>query len=291
LPSGPDTKRCTLRTGTLLSRDEALLLSSLDKMAEENAAHTLVSLWRRGGDWSGRLVEWSSGTVCHAQIPVSQGVLVGEDGQFFAWGHGPGIEGRVAEKGVFSAVSAVEGRAYAVGIGGIIYRWDAPNAWTNLKLGVPGEVTFEAFAGFSKSEMYAVGWRGELWRLTENYGERLHSPTNLILSSVCCAGDGLVYCCGQKGTLLRGRDDRWELLNDGDTTEDLWSVHWFQDCLYVASMRFLYKLIGNRLERVRFGPDVPGSFYHVTSFSDAVLWSIGAKDVMEFDGASWTRII
>jgi hypothetical protein len=260
-------------------------------MAKEDAAHTLVSLWRRQGDWSGRLVEWTSGTVCQARVPVSQGVLVGEDGQFFAWGLAPGIEGRVAERGVFSTVSAVEGKAYAIGMGGTLCRWDAPNLWTRLEVGIPREVDLEALDGFSESEMYAVGWNGEIWRLRDNYSKRLHSPTNLILTSVCCAGDGMVYCCGQKGTLLHGREGQWDLLDHGDTSEDLWAVHWFQGSLYVSSMTFLYKLVGNHLERVRFDEDIPGSFYHLTSFSDAVLWSIGAKDVMEYNGSNWSRII
>ena len=62
---------------------------------------------------------------------------------------------------------------------------------------------FEAIAGFSSEEIYAVGWKGEIWEWNRAQSLKRESPTNLILTGVCCGDDGHVYVCGQHGTLLR----------------------------------------------------------------------------------------
>ena len=43
------------------------------------------------------------------------------------------------------------------------------------------------------------------------------------------------------------------------------------------------------INAIDFGDDTPGSAYHLTACDDALV-SIGAKDIMMFDGESWTRI-
>jgi hypothetical protein len=54
-------------------------------------------------------------------------------------------------------------------------------------------------------------------------------------------------------------------------------------------MRTVYRLEGDRLKPVGFGKDLPRTCFHLSA-ADGVMWSIGAKDLMAFDGKSWTRI-
>ncbi|MNG31651.1 hypothetical protein D3C84_1174960 [compost metagenome] len=54
-------------------------------------------------------------------------------------------------------------------------------------------------------------------------------------------------------------------------------------------MHGLFTLDQDKLLAVDFGEDSPNSCYHLSA-ADGVLWSIGGKDIMAFDGNNWTRI-
>lgn len=151
-------------------------------------------------------------------------------------------------------------------------------------------VGFEAIDGFSEQDLYCAGWEGEIWHYNGKKWRQLDSPTNLILFDCCCAPDGCVYVCGQLGTILKGREDAWEVLDHGGPKVDWWNCCWFQDRLWLACDRGLYTLgTGGALERVDFGEDEPGTFRHLST-ADGVLLSTGPKDSMLFDGNAWTRI-
>jgi hypothetical protein len=64
----------------------------------------------------------------------------------------------------------------------------------------------------------------------------------------------------------------------------------FAGQLYVSSTHFVYRLEGDTLKPVDFGDDAPRTCYHLSA-ADGIMWSIGPKDVMEFDGSSWKRCL
>src|SRR5262249_11807282 len=150
-------------------------------------------------------------------------------------------------------------------------------------------VSFEAIDGFSTDEIYAAGRNGEIWRHDGSRWNRLDSPTDMILTNVCCAGDDNVYVCGRNGTLLRGRDDRWHMIEQQVTNEDFWGLVWYEEKLYLSTVHFVYTFAEGVLEPVDFGADVPRTCFQLSA-ADGVLWSIGAKDVMSYDGNRWTRV-
>ncbi len=55
-------------------------------------------------------------------------------------------------------------------------------------------------------------------------------------------------------------------------------------------MLFVYQLKKGGLELVLFDGDPPETCYHLSA-AKGVMWSIGASDVMSFDGKEWTRIL
>jgi hypothetical protein len=149
----------------------------------------------------------------------------------------------------------------------------------------------QAIAEYASDEVYVVGAKGTIVLLRPAKAERVASPTNLVLSGICRGPDDLLYACGQKGVILRGRKHEWTVVEHDVTKEDLWGICTFQGRVFVTSTHFLYELKGNTLETVRFEHDTPHTFCKLTASGEDILLSVGQKDAFLFDGREWTRLI
>jgi hypothetical protein len=300
--AGHWTDRFSFVRGAVRYKDLAYLALVDDQLVKAKTPHTMVVEWD-GGEWNdGGGGGWLLAGVTIARQPLEQLLAAGEYGDVVVLGSGDRHEEQIGDedssprsRGPLRGVRNIGRRVYAVGMNRQVYRRENAHRWISFDEGArPPEgsqrvVGFEAIDGFSESEMYAVGWEGEVWYYTGKRWRDIKSPTNLLLFDVCCAGDGNAYACGQVGTILRGRRGEWEVLRQEDVTDDLWSCAWFEGELYVSSMDTLYKLRGENLELVDMGEDIPQTCFHLSS-ADGVLWSIGAKDVFAYNGRAWTRI-
>ena len=88
---------------------------------------------------------------------------------------------------------------------------------------------------------------------------------------------------------MKGRDQSWQLVQHEATQADFWDVEWFSGQLFVSTMMLLYTLRDQTLTPVDFGDDPPATTYHLDAIEGEMI-SVGAKDVMAFDGTKWTRI-
>lgn len=175
-----------------------------------------------------------------------------------------------------------------------VYRRDDANKWVALDTPAMRKATevvgFETVDGFAADDIYCAGWEGEIWHYNGKKWRQIDSPTNIVLMDACCAPDGNVYLCGQMGKILRGRDDRWEVIEHGGPKANWWNCCWYQDRLWLATDRGLFTLgKKDKLVPVDFGDESPTTFRHLST-ADGVLLSTGAKDVLLFDGSTWTRI-
>lgn len=193
--------------------------------------------------------------------------------------------------GMATAIRAIDGRAYVVGMGRTVYCWTG--SWQRVDDGIRDEgVDDDALSGllsidgFSDLELYAAGINGELWRRDEHGAWRaLPSLTNLSLFHVCCAGDGLVYACGQRGVLLVGRGDRFRVIDHG-CPDDLWAATWFRGRLYLSASSGIYALVDDELEPVETGR--PSDCYYRLHSDSERMWSVGAKLLLSTsDGHQW----
>lgn len=292
-------------TGVVRHHGLAALAIVADERSAKRDEHFSALQWKNGA-W-GRLMQssldWTTVDATMCKIPIEQALFLGLNGEVLCVGSGDAHEEIIREgqpdsperRGMMRGVGSIEGKAYAVGMQRQVYRRDGANLWTCIDQsarpapGDNGVYSFEAIAGFSAKEIYAAGRGGEIWRYDGTIWTRTDSPTNTILTRICCAGDGNVYVCGRVGTLIRGRGDAWEQIHHDETVDDFWGIAWYNGHLHLSTRRAVYQLAGGGLTPVDFGQDKPSSCF-VLSAAGGVLWSIGPKDVMAFDGARWARI-
>lgn len=294
----------SISTGVVRYSDLSYLIATHDAATSEGYIDSIL-ITLDGGNWGAGTVPWlaCSGTVCH--VPAERYVVLGTDGSVRTSGGGViKEEAPIAsctvdpkKRGPLREIRGIaKGRAYAVGTCRQAYVRDGEDQWRCIDQSAQGgdtpitDTSFESIDGFSEQEIYTVGWEGEIWKYDGSVFTQQNSPTNLALYKVRCAPDGFAYACGQLGTLLRGRNDRWEVIDHESTREDLWGMEYFDGQLYVSSTHFVYRLEGDTLKPVDFGDDAPRTCYHLSA-ADGIMWSIGPKDVMEFDGSNWKRCL
>lgn len=222
-------------------------------------------------------------TVLEGGMVISECIALGE--------HSPSANGPLIE------VRAVaNGHAYAVGTARQAYRKEGEDNWVRLDQTCKpssgekrAEVCFHSIDGFAKNDIYAVGWNGEIWHYDGQSWEQKTSPTNLSLFKVRCCGDGYVYACGQLGTIIKGRDDTWEVLEQEETEESLRGLAYFKGEVYISSVHFVYKISEKGLKQIDIYHN-PISCLELDAIDDLMI-SVGAKDVFLFDGITWTKLI
>lgn len=192
--------------------------------------------------------------------------------------------------GGIRSVAEIEGVAFAVGLRGMVYRFEGSKRWTRIDDGLPETFNAQAIHGFSGTEIYAVGREGAIWKFDGHNWQPCESPTSVTLTSIKCAPNGMAYIAGHRGVLLQGRNDMWRVIEQTEVSDDIWDLEWFVDALYVSTMSNVYHLKRSQLEPVDFGDDRPKSCYQLSAGKD-VMWSNGEFDLMSFDGIEWTRIV
>jgi len=269
------------------------ILSKSKKLLEQDIAHTSAVAVDRG-NWEGaENTDWDSTAIAVAKKPIEKLVFLGEDGDVCTYVGGKSTKEEIKPAPVLIRnAKTVDGLVIACGMRRQVYRRDSERQWTDISAPFSKpeeEAGFEAIDGYSLKELYAVGWKGEIWQYNGTKWTNRTSPTNVILCAVCCAADKTVYIGGRDGILIKGRNNSWKIIEWQDEVDvDIWDLCWFGGKLYVATISNLYTLNGNRLDEVDFGNIQVSSCYSLTE-AQGVLWSIGSEDVISFDGTTWQR--
>jgi hypothetical protein len=199
-------------------------------------------------------------------------------------------EGSVGAQSLYAVASTASG-LHAVGVGGQHFASQDGASWKPYDTTRPRKgPLLEAVAAIDDDEVYAVGAEGSVVLATRGRSTLIETPTNVVLASVCLGPDDLVYACGQRGVILRGRGRHWSVVEHTDASDDLWSVCAFQGRVFAVSTRLLYEVTGTSLRTVEMRGDRPTSFYHLSSCGDEALLSVGQFDVSLFDGERWRNL-
>lgn len=279
-------------TGAIRENDLVYLVMGDDEALNQQIPLSSIVQWEPDGWGDGGQVDWNCVDATVARHPLEQLIVLGQSGEVLALGSGDRHEERIPNRAPIRGATTIEGLVYAVGMDRQVFQRVDSNHWSPLEDGlkISSNVSgFEAINGTSAHNIFAVGWEGEIWHYDGKRWTQQVSPVTDILVDVCCSEDGYVYASGRNGLLLRGKAGSWEVLPQ-KTSESLWSLADFEGKLYAASYDGVYVLGTDlSLHPVEFGSDEPSSFGKLVS-GCSMLWSIGLKDVMSYDGQSWTRI-
>ena len=241
-------------------------------------------------------VEWDTVAMAVARKPEEIMLAVSSEGNVYSYvGGRENLEKIPTVRGDIRNLMCVDGVVYACGVRRQVFRRDSAINWIDISAPEPSQnekrmVGFEAINGFSNTELYAVGWSGDIFRYDGLKWNDIVSPTNNVLTSVACGDNGFAYIVGRNSTFIKGRNDSWEIIDTEGIIDDFWDVHWFNDKVYISSMSRLYEFDGNIFRPVDVGVDRPSTCHKLTS-SEGIMWSVGTKDFIKFDGLKWERIV
>jgi len=288
-----------IRTAIVRRPDLGFIYACDPKLEAEEVPHTIIFKWKAGTFIKGDC-EYDAHTVCAIEKPEPSLVDASGPGFYTINARSGKITSDIFQDsqpppkkrriGGIRSVAEIQGKAYAVGLRGMVYRLDKVRLWQRIDEGLPETFNIQASHGFQSSDIYAVGRFGQLWQYNGEAWRHRELPTNVNLTSVKCAEDGNVYVAGHAGVLLRGRLDKWDVIDHKATNDDIWDVEWFDGKLFVSTFKNVYRLNGKDLEPINFGTDKPKSCYQLSA-ANGVMWSNGEFDVMSFDGRTWTRVV
>jgi hypothetical protein len=295
----PDFHGLTLRSGVVESPGVGWILAADRALAERERPHAAI-FHLQGGTFRRLDVDFSAHSCCLIIEPEPGFVAISTTGRYLVETARGVVQGNIYEDsspaptrplyGDFRRVTEIGGKAHAVGHEGMVYRLDSLNAWTRIDEGLPASFNAEVAQGYGLSDIYAAGFRGQLWHFGGANWRQVELPTNSILAAILCIPNSVTYIGGHRGVLLRGLGDSWALV-ENDDIDDIWGLAWFAEELYVSTLDGLYRFRDSMLVPIAVvDDDAPASTYQL-SVALGVLWSIGENDLFAFDGSAWTRVV
>lgn len=168
--------------------------------------------------------------------------------------------------------------------GGIPYDQKSLTGKAELSLG------FNDLDAFNSSDIYAVGGAGDVWHYNGKKWQQIHFPSNELLYTVCCAGDGNVYITGNLGSLWVGREDRWKKLAAGELSLSFKDSAWFAGRLFCGNDYGLWVMKNGKLESLRdeVGAVVATSCGRIDISPDgSLMLTAGPHGASLYDGQKW----
>ncbi|KHL56872.1 hypothetical protein [Xanthomonas cannabis] len=295
----------TFFSAYMQNRNVGRVIAQIDFLTERGSTRSTLLKWDRSQSrWFAFNLEWQAIQLSAPEDPEVMVLAVGANGLVSVSTVAGPTEESVdtsangpARRGPIRDLQIIGGTAYVAGMGRQVYRREQAGNWTRQDDGMVlarGQIQlcgFNSIGGMSETLIYAVGFNGEIWKCSNGQWLQQDSPTTLVLHKVKVVREDLVFACGQQGILLRNTGGGWKTIAQDVTTDDLWGMEWFQQELYVACDRGLFKLDNTgRLVEVDMRLSPKPSCRHLHA-NDGVLWSCGPKHVTwTEDGQTWVDV-
>ena len=271
-------------------KDLLYIASQQKDLLEDEINHSVFIAWDREKWYQNEFQNWTCVGMCIAKKPEEKLISISEEGEIWTYVGGVSTEEKIQAK-IIRNLTTIDGIPFACGMNREVFKRINDNKWISIHAPKPNKpiVGFEAVAGFSENEIYAVGWNGEIWFFDGNNWEQIKSPTSKILTSIVCGKDKEVYVAGQNGVILKGKGKHFSIISDDTFTDDLFDIAFFNNKVYLSGLFSLFCLNKNKIKLIEFGSDSPSSFGKLTH-SEGLLWSVGNTDCFSFNGKKWKRI-
>lgn len=248
--------------------------------------------------------------VAASSHPKNQAVMVSIDCDVAVLGGGcrdmeePILTGGAPETEVLRAcfnLATIDGSIYAVGPRRTVCKRMDEGKWESLvgdrsslpkpaRVGASSDGGFHAIAGFNASDIYCVGGKGDAWRYDGQRWYQCVVPSNMYFRSVCCAGDGYVYIGMQSGSVMRGREDSWEIIHRDEMTLAFKDMVWYDGKVWCTSDYGLWVIENGKLKEADVPPEVTSCSGNL-SVGDGVMLLAGMYGATVYDGREWQRIL
>ena len=298
-PTPPDesklTERCTVLRGWVESPGCGILALAYDDLLAQKVEHSLIV---RMGGAGARLIgklKWETRAVFSA--PDGQVRSIGARGRVATIGatlsvesiatdlDRPGVVGLVRD-GTFCAPDT----CYALALDARLFQWGGGGGWRMI-VAPRDDVGLHRIAqgAVGAGDLLAASIDGRVFHLEGGQWVDIGLPSSAIVNYIWRMPDGQFLACGLGGLLVRGSPGRAVILEHDYGFENFWSICELSGQVYVSSLSHLYQLLpSGKLQRV---DPLGAASYHLLHATRDVLWSIGAKDVLELNQGQWSRIL
>lgn len=293
--------------GFINYNDAICVIASSYALEKKNRPNAFIGIYKDGF--------WQLGEVDFTIISIAEGgktaakvaVMLGGKGNVIAISSNGDISDELIggdhnlpnQYSGLSQVKRIGNSFYAVGMRRQVYvRGVLATDWTNVDAGVVVPIEskdisgFLCVDGFSESEVYCAGYRGEIWLYDGSVWTEISSPTNSIIETITCTPNNEVFMGGDDGLILMGRGDSWSVLHQ-DITDDhiMGSTHYSGRTYFSTETGVIFSYKDGS-----FREDTPSGDFTWNKTTGSVcsngksLLSIGLEDVVLFDGIAWSRI-
>jgi hypothetical protein len=238
-----------------------------------------------------------------AYQPVEHLVCIDSNGSVYASGKGiSGLEGNVSAeqggplRGAASKLVTIDETLYLVGGGRSLATRQGVKQWnwlTNHFSYVWRDdretAGFRDLHGLSNADLYAVGRGGDVWHYDGISWRKCAFPSNLSLSTVCCAPDGTVYVSGYEGETYRGSGNTWKQIAKPELSIPFRDMVWYEGRVWCTNDYGVWCIEDDKLAEAKLSSDIKVCAGNL-SVRDGVLLLAGYFGAAVLESGEWKVI-
>jgi len=295
----PEIETVYFNDGCVKSREYIYLSSKLHSLNPDEYDFSRMYFYK-SGQWGRHDLEWNVNSVCYFEERDTLCALSVQGDVHFATTQEFRTD-KIPGAGTYEGFAAVKQirqigkRLYVCGDQGQVYLHEK-NAWVHIDEGLlereisATALDLNSIDGSDEDDIYVVGYHGRIFHYDGKKWTELSSPTNAHLERVRSINQDEFYFCGNNGVFFKGTKRGFLDYSVEGLEDNFWGLEYFQDKVYLATLRNLYVFDGTSVLPLNTGlePEIGG--YRLAE-RDGMLWSFGVDDIAYFDGKVWNRLI